>query len=121
MSQRENVQRAICQHCISLQKANDTAVECWYNPLTEEGQAAFCGHNEDAATAILIAVGCDPTRRPLFDWDLIALTVLFDAAKTAETQAGFAHVLAETAKATGLSEGKLREQIQTWGTKGERG
>ena len=50
---REGMQRLWCQHCKALQKTNNTVVECWYNPLTEEGRHAFCGANEDAVNAIL--------------------------------------------------------------------
>ena len=42
-----------CQHCISLQKHNDTVVECLYNPLEHGKETAFCAANIDAVTALL--------------------------------------------------------------------
>jgi len=50
---REAMQHLWCQHCKALQKANYTGVECWYNPLAEEGAFAFCAANEDAISEIL--------------------------------------------------------------------
>ena len=55
--------------------------------------------------------GDNPAVRPLYDVDLFALCELFRAAKTAESHAGFAHVLSETSKATGVSEDRLRAEI----------
>ena len=41
-----------CQHCKSLQKVNNTIVECWYNPLEHGMETAFCAANEDAIRGI---------------------------------------------------------------------
>lgn len=48
-----NVQKLWCQHCKSLQKENDTVVDCLYNPLSEEGEFSFCAANEDAVYHLL--------------------------------------------------------------------
>ena len=42
-----------CQHCKSLQKTNNTVVECWYNPLDDEKKYAFCAANEDAVESLV--------------------------------------------------------------------
>ncbi len=52
MTKQEELQRLWCQHCKAMQKANNTVVECWYNPLDTE-EKAFCASNEDAVKAIL--------------------------------------------------------------------
>ena len=55
--------------------------------------------------------GDNPVVRPLYDVDLFALCELFGAAKTEKSNAGFAHILSETSKATGVSEDRLRAEI----------
>ena len=42
-----------CQHCKAMQKANETVVDCYYNPLSEEGEFAFCASSTDAVDTIL--------------------------------------------------------------------
>lgn len=49
---KEQIARLWCQHCKAMQKANQTTVECWYNPLAEEGKDAFCASCLDAVDAI---------------------------------------------------------------------
>ena len=46
------IHRLWCQHCKAMQKANNTAVECWYNPLDEGRENAFCASSIDAVNAI---------------------------------------------------------------------
>jgi len=54
---RERIQHLWCQHCKALQKTNETVVECWYNPLSNEEHYAFCAANEDAVDAIFKEMG----------------------------------------------------------------
>ena len=44
-----------CQHCKAMQKANETVVACYYNPLSEEGEFSFCAISTDAIDSILEA------------------------------------------------------------------
>ncbi len=48
-----DIQRLWCQHCKAMQKTNNTVVECWYNPLDEGRENAFCASNEDACKSII--------------------------------------------------------------------
>lgn len=47
------LQRLWCQHCKSLQKTNNTVVECWYNPLDADSDTAFCAASVDAINAMI--------------------------------------------------------------------
>ena len=50
---KQGIQRLWCQHCKALQKSSGIEVDCWYNPLSEAGESAFCAANEDATNAML--------------------------------------------------------------------
>ena len=49
----EELNHLFCQHCKALQKTNDTAVDCWYNPMDEEKRLAFCAANLGAVMSIV--------------------------------------------------------------------
>jgi hypothetical protein len=55
----ERVAPVWCQHCKAMQKINKTVVECWYNPLTEMGDHAFCASCLDALNGLFhLLNGC---------------------------------------------------------------
>jgi hypothetical protein len=42
-----------CQHCKALQKVTGVSAKCWWNPLDEDKEHAFCGANSDAVDAFI--------------------------------------------------------------------
>ena len=52
LNKKIKIHRLWCQHCKAMQKTNDTVVDCWYSPLDEEKEYAFCASSEDAVDAI---------------------------------------------------------------------